>query len=119
MALTALKEHSQYPFEYMPLDEENGGGYLVIFPDLPGCMSDGDTIEEAVRNGYEAVEDWIAASREWGKEIPPPSVVVSTLSSLKLSLSKDQEVSISPTPVKLGKTHSELVDERLNQFLGL
>ncbi len=33
----------EYPFEMRPLTEEEGGGWLIIFPDLPGCMSDGET----------------------------------------------------------------------------
>jgi len=51
----------EYPLAVRPLSTEDGGGYLVEFPDLPGCMSDGETVEEAIRNGAEAVRDWIAA----------------------------------------------------------
>ena len=36
-----------YHFEIRPLSQEEGGGYLITFPDLPGCMSDGDTPDEA------------------------------------------------------------------------
>ena len=37
------------PYRYIlkPLPEEDGGGYLIEFPDLPGCISDGETPEEA------------------------------------------------------------------------
>ena len=35
-----------YPFIIRPLSKEDGGGYLIEFPDLPGCISDGETIEE-------------------------------------------------------------------------
>jgi antitoxin HicB len=38
-----------YPFRVRPLTDEEGGGYLIAFPDLPGCLSDGETIEEAIR----------------------------------------------------------------------
>jgi antitoxin HicB len=40
-----------YRFTIRPLREDEGGGYLIEFPDLPGCMSDGATIEEAILNG--------------------------------------------------------------------
>lgn len=63
-----------YPFTIRPLSEEDGGGYLIEFPDLPGCMSDGETIEEAVANGADAMSGWIEAMRAAGREIPPPSV---------------------------------------------
>ena len=40
-----------YAFEIRPLSADEGGGYLISFPDLPGCMSDGDSPEEAMTNG--------------------------------------------------------------------
>ncbi len=40
-----------YPFMTRVLLPEEGGGYLIEFPDLPGCMSDGETLEEAIENG--------------------------------------------------------------------
>jgi antitoxin HicB len=61
-----------YPFEMRPLSEEEGGGWLIVFPDLPGCMSDGETPEEAIKNGQDALECWLQACREAGKEIPLP-----------------------------------------------
>jgi antitoxin HicB len=51
----------EYRFTIRPLTQEEGGGYLTEFPDLPGCMSDGETIDEALANGAEAKHDWIAA----------------------------------------------------------
>jgi len=62
-----------YPFTMHPLSEDEGGGYLIEFPDLPGCMSDGATPEEALRNGADAVECWIEAMREAGRPVPEPS----------------------------------------------
>lgn len=61
---------SDYPFTVRPLSEKEGGGYFIEFPDLPGCVSDGDTIEEAIANGKDAVKSWIKAAREMKREIP-------------------------------------------------
>jgi antitoxin HicB len=61
-----------YRFTIRPLSEEEGGGYLIEFPDLPGCMSDGETIEEAIAHGIEAMEGWIEAVRAEGQPIPEP-----------------------------------------------
>jgi antitoxin HicB len=66
----------EYPFAVSPLSEDEGGGYLIEFPDLPGCMSDGATPEEALRNGADAVECWIEAMREAGRPVPAPSKAV-------------------------------------------
>jgi antitoxin HicB len=43
-----------YPFEIKKLTEEEGDGWLITFPDLPGCMSDGETVEEAIHSGADA-----------------------------------------------------------------
>ena len=64
--------HIPYPFTIRPLTPEDGGGYLIEFPDLPGCMSDGETIEEAITHGIEAMEGWIEAVRAEGHPIPAP-----------------------------------------------
>nr|MBA2492712.1 type II toxin-antitoxin system HicB family antitoxin [Gammaproteobacteria bacterium] len=61
-----------YSFEMRPLSEEEGGGWLITFPDLPGCISDGETPEEAIGNGKDAVVAWVAAMQESGREIPKP-----------------------------------------------
>ena len=46
--------------------------YVAICPDLEGCMADGETPEEAVRELMIAQEGWLAISRERGWQIPEP-----------------------------------------------
>jgi len=62
-----------YMHEITPLAKEDGGGFLITFPDLPGCMSDGETIEEAITNGRDAFVAWISATADMGKQIPKPT----------------------------------------------
>lgn len=57
--ITITHVEPPYPFEACahvvePLTEEDGRGYLITFPDLPGCMSDGETETEAVLNARDA-----------------------------------------------------------------
>lgn len=66
-----------YPFEayshvISQIPKEDGGGFLITFPDLPGCMSDGQTEAEAVANGKDAFKAWVSARKDAGKEIPEP-----------------------------------------------
>ena len=61
-----------YPFIIRHLSKEDGGGYLIEFPDLPGCISDGETIEEAIHHGHDAVICWIDAATVANREIPKP-----------------------------------------------
>jgi antitoxin HicB len=67
-----------YPFEdyarlISHLNEEDGGGYLVTFPDLPGVMADGQSVEEALRHARDAFESAIAARVNMGRDIPAPT----------------------------------------------
>ena len=55
-----------------PLTEDDGGGYLMSFPDLPGCMSDGETEVEALANARDAFSAWMSARAHMGKPIPKP-----------------------------------------------
>jgi antitoxin HicB len=61
-----------YEIDIRPLSAEDGGGYLAVAPELPGCRSDGETPEEALRNGYDAVACWIEAAQELGRVVPEP-----------------------------------------------
>jgi antitoxin HicB len=65
---------TEYRFTIRPLTAEEGRGYLIEFPDLPGCMSGGETVEQALANGAEAKRKWIAATREAGRPVPSPTV---------------------------------------------
>ena len=58
-------------FEIRPLSEEDGGGYLITFPDYPGCMADGETPDAAVAEGRDALASYVATLRELGRPIPP------------------------------------------------
>jgi len=61
---------SEYPFIIRHLSKEEGGGYLIEYPDLPGCVSDGETIDEAIRSGKEAVQVWIETAVAMDRAIP-------------------------------------------------
>lgn len=63
-----------YQFTVRPLSKEEGGGYLVEYPDIPGCMSDGETIEEAIASGREALRDCLDVFSESGRKVPKPEV---------------------------------------------
>lgn len=79
----------EYPFNISILSLEEGGGYLIEFPDLPGCISDGETIDEAIANGKDAMLCWIETAKQHGDEVPQPG---SSIESLELfESSPDQE----------------------------
>jgi predicted RNase H-like HicB family nuclease len=55
------------------IHKDEGTSYGVSFPDVPGCISAGDTFEEAVANAAEALAGHLALMRADGDEIPVPS----------------------------------------------
>lgn len=59
----------KYPVE---MTEQPDGGYFVRIPDLPGCMSQGESVEEALLNIDEARRLWLEVAHESGDEIPKP-----------------------------------------------
>ena len=61
-------DHYSMVLEWDPHDRI----YIVTVPELPGCRTHGDTPEEAVRQGRDAIEGWIDAMRYWGRPIPRP-----------------------------------------------
>ena len=65
--------HPDYLVLIEPLPAEDGGGYLATVPDLPGCMSDGDTREMAARNVDDAIVAWIEEAQALGRSVPAPS----------------------------------------------
>ncbi len=48
-----MDQNFKYSCKLRPLKVDEGGGWLIVFPDLPGCMSDGESPEEAIANGRE------------------------------------------------------------------
>ena len=52
--------------------------YIARVPELPGCETHGSTYEEAIQRIQEVIELWIDASKEWGKPIAAPSVLLAS-----------------------------------------
>ena len=68
-----MRDLTTYPFEVRSLTREEGGGYLISFPDFSECISDGETPEEAIRNGMDALAETIAALEDIGLPVPDPA----------------------------------------------
>jgi antitoxin HicB len=62
-----------YPIIVEPLSAEDGGGFVATVPDLPGCMSDGKTPQEAFANVENAIKAWIEAAKDLGHNVPQPT----------------------------------------------
>lgn len=61
-----------YPAIFKPFSD-NTGGFVVEFPDLPGCVTEGENLQEAIEMGTDAASGWILDELENGNQIPKPS----------------------------------------------
>ena len=72
-----MSEEEQYKHYSMTIEwDPDDHIYVVQVPELPGCVTHGDTYEEAVRQGQDAIESWIDAARADGTPIPAPRVTI-------------------------------------------
>ena len=75
-----------YPVELIPDTDE--GGFTVAIPSLPGCLSVGETVEDAYRNIEDAKREWIVAAMEDGIAIPEPDSIDDYSGQFKLRIPK-------------------------------
>jgi antitoxin HicB len=66
-------DSGDYPYALAPLAEAEGGGYVVSFPDVPGCLGVGDTEEEAIADARKALFACLDALKAVGRTPPAPS----------------------------------------------
>ena len=68
-----MSDRLDFPVIIEPLSEADGGGFVALVPDLPGCMSDGETAEAALASVHDAISAWIDEAKALGRPIPRPS----------------------------------------------
>lgn len=91
------------------LSDEDGGGYLARVPDLYGCMSDGETPEEALSNAKQAILDWIEVARAAGREVPVVGNAVRRANAREASLIQT---------IKILSEQYDSLDDRIARLFG-
>jgi antitoxin HicB len=69
-----MSKPSDYPVTLYGLSADEGGGYLAVVQDLPGCIADGASPQQAYANAMDAALSWIEAATDMGRPIPDPSL---------------------------------------------
>ncbi len=70
--MKTLDEYMSLPYKMELIPDPDESGFIVSFPELPGCLTSGETAEEALKNARDAKESWISAALEDHIEIPEP-----------------------------------------------
>ena len=68
--MKTIEEYMKLPYRIELIPDLDEGGFVVSFPDFPGCLSVGGTIDEAYRNAEDAKHEWLVAAIEEGVPIP-------------------------------------------------
>ncbi len=61
---------SKYEIIIFWSDEDNS--FVAEVPELPGCMADGETYQEALSNAQQVIQEWISTAKELGRTVPQP-----------------------------------------------
>ncbi len=61
-----------YKYEMIIYWSDEDESFIVEVPELPGCMADGKTYEEAIKNAQKVIEEWIETAKRIEREIPKP-----------------------------------------------
>ena len=59
-------------YEMIVYWSEEDNAYVVEVPELPGCMADGQTYQEAIANAEAVIQEWLQTAQELGRLIPVP-----------------------------------------------
>lgn len=90
------------------IEDKDEGGFVVSFPELPGCITCGETVESAVANALDAKKAWLEAAVEDGIEIHEPDSLEDYSGQFKLRIPRSLHRSLAE--------HSKREGISMNQY---
>jgi predicted RNase H-like HicB family nuclease len=106
----------KYPVTLIPAEE---GGYAVEIEDLPGCYSQGETVEEAIEMIEEARQLWMESMYEDGQEIPLPSSEVEYSGKFNVRVPASLHRKLAKLAVKEGVSLNQYIVYALSHTAGV
>lgn len=70
--MKTINDYMAVPYRMEIVEDKKEGGFVVSYPDLPGRITCGETVESAVKNAIDAKKAWIEAALEEGIQIAEP-----------------------------------------------
>ena len=77
------------------VEDQDEGGFVISFPELPGCLTCAETVEDALENAEDAKRAWIEAALEEGYPIPEPSTLDDYSGQFKLRIPRSLHRSLA------------------------
>lgn len=106
--MKTLNDYMAMPYRMEILEDQEEGGYVASYPDLPGCMTCGETVESVVANALDAKKAWIEAALEEGIEIYEPCNLEEYSGQFKLRIPRSLHRSLAE--------HSKREGISMNQY---
>ena len=106
--MKTLEEYMAMPYRMEIVEDKDEGGFVVSYPDLPGCLTCGETIETAVTNAVDAKKAWLEAAIEEEIDIYEPDSLDDYSGQFKLRIPKSLH--------KMLAEHSQREGISMNQY---
>ena len=106
--MKTIDEYLSLPYRMEIVPDMDEGGFVISYPDLPGCLSSGETVEQAIANAADAKKAWLEAAIEDGITIPEPDSLDEYSGQFKLRMPKSLHRSLAE--------HSKREGISMNQY---
>lgn len=103
-----IDEYMKMPYRMLITPDTEEEGFIVSFPDLPGCLSCGDTVEDAYTNAQDAKRTWLEAAIKDGVTINEPESIDDYSGQFKLRIPRSLHKSLAE--------HSKQEGISMNQY---
>lgn len=103
-----LEDYMAMTYRMEIIEDEDEGGFAISYPDLPGCITCGETIESAMKNALDAKRTWIEAALEDGIDIYDPSISGLYPNTIELKLPEELQETL--------KKHAKQEGMSMNQY---
>lgn len=102
-----LSYYMGLPYRMEVVEDQGGGGYALNCPELPGCITCAETIEEGICLLEDAKRAWLTAALENGLEIPEPDCLAET----ETAIQEARDIIVGKLPAKQYHSAGELFAE--------
>ena len=86
--MKTIEYYMNLPYKIEVVSDPDEGGYVARYPELPGCMTAGETVESVIKNAADAKKAWLEAALEEGTEIAEPVSLDDYSGQFKLRIPK-------------------------------
>ena len=100
--MKSIVDYMSLPYRLEIVEDKSEGGYVASYPDLPGCLTCGETIEEVVKNANDAKKEWLLAAIEENIDIPEPDTLDNYSGQFKLRMPRSLHKSLANHALREG-----------------